>query len=527
MANDYIPRGDAEFNGWLANFVTYANANLVALGLVAGDMTPVTTAQTTWNSKYPAHVAAAAAAIAAREGKDAARTGVEAAVRPLVRRLQASASVDDTERAALGITVPDKEPSPVGPPTTRPVATVDASQRLQHTIDFTDESTPTRRAQPVTGTPPCDTMHRRGDLSPSRSGPIDLVPNLAVGVACLLLSASANAQIAGTTSSTPALLADRTMGTTIWGTPRVKADAVPADLIGASSERYSSSELTFKPLSLSLMDPPEDAEPPAQPRDLSLPPAGETGKAASSEPGGGGGSGNTQNDANNPLSPKITLNLQNYYVPSYYGLNDRQANQLLLRGLLPHDLGGAPQLFRFTLPIADAPTFPDGSDTGLGDLTLMDLFMIKGEGLEFGVGPMLVAPTASSEALGAGKWQAGAAGVVVSPHKWGILGGLVTFQQSFASQGGDTDRDDVTLLTVQPLVNYNLPEGFYLRSTAIWNFDLQDGDYYIPVGLGAGIVREVGGVTINAFIEPQYSVFHEGVAPQWQIFAGVNFQFKV
>jgi hypothetical protein len=38
MANDYIPRGDAEFNGWLANFVTYANANLAALGLVAGDM---------------------------------------------------------------------------------------------------------------------------------------------------------------------------------------------------------------------------------------------------------------------------------------------------------------------------------------------------------------------------------------------------------------------------------------------------------------------------------------------------------
>lgn len=167
MANDYIPRGDAEFNGWLANFVTYANANLAGLGLVAGDMTPVTTAQTTWNTKYPAHIAAAAAAVSAREGKDIARQGVEAAVRPLVRRLQASASVDDTERAALGITVPDKEPSPVGPPTTRPVVTVDASQRLQHTIDFTDETTPTRRAKPagvigaeiwvkVDGPPPVD-----------------------------------------------------------------------------------------------------------------------------------------------------------------------------------------------------------------------------------------------------------------------------------------------------------------------------------------------------------------------------------
>jgi len=53
------------------------------------------------------------------------------------------------------------------PPTTRPVVTVDVSQRLQHTIDFTDESTPTLRAKPagvlgaeiwvkVDGPPPSD-----------------------------------------------------------------------------------------------------------------------------------------------------------------------------------------------------------------------------------------------------------------------------------------------------------------------------------------------------------------------------------
>ena len=33
MANDYVPRGDADFNAWQANFVTYANANLANLGL--------------------------------------------------------------------------------------------------------------------------------------------------------------------------------------------------------------------------------------------------------------------------------------------------------------------------------------------------------------------------------------------------------------------------------------------------------------------------------------------------------------
>ena len=37
MAADYIPAPDTDFNNWQTNFVTYANANLAAIGLVAGD----------------------------------------------------------------------------------------------------------------------------------------------------------------------------------------------------------------------------------------------------------------------------------------------------------------------------------------------------------------------------------------------------------------------------------------------------------------------------------------------------------
>jgi len=146
---DYLPAGDTQFSAWLENFVTYASAHLADLGLVLGDLAPVTSAQTTWNTAHPANVAAQAAAEAARQAKDAARFGVEAAVRPLVRRLQASPAVDNSERAALGITVPDTEPTPVGPPTSRPLVKVDTRQRLQHTIHFTDELTPTSKAKPA------------------------------------------------------------------------------------------------------------------------------------------------------------------------------------------------------------------------------------------------------------------------------------------------------------------------------------------------------------------------------------------
>ena len=55
---DYIPGPDASFQAWQSNFVTYANANLVALGLVAADMVPITTAQTSWATAFPAHIVA-------------------------------------------------------------------------------------------------------------------------------------------------------------------------------------------------------------------------------------------------------------------------------------------------------------------------------------------------------------------------------------------------------------------------------------------------------------------------------------
>ena len=164
---DYIPSSDAEFNGWLGNFVTYASANEVALGLTVGDVAPIATAQTTWAGALASHVTAQQTAKSATQQKNTDRTSVVTLVRTLVGQLQASAAVDDTERAALGITVPDSEPTPVGPPTSRPILLTGCLQRLQHTVAFMDELTPTSKAKPagvmgaeiwvkVDGPPPVD-----------------------------------------------------------------------------------------------------------------------------------------------------------------------------------------------------------------------------------------------------------------------------------------------------------------------------------------------------------------------------------
>ena len=231
------------------------------------------------------------------------------------------------------------------------------------------------------------------------------------------------------------------------------------------------------------------------------------------------------NNSNNPLTPALGLNLQDQYAASYYGLNNTGSNAVLARGVVPLKLFGLPQIVRATVPIVTSADQPLGSRTGLGDINVFDVLLFKVGPINLGVGPQLTLPSATNDRLGTGRWQAGPAGVLIAPEPWGLLGGLVTYQHSFAGGNGRPVQNN---LQAQPFVIYNLPQGFYLRSTATWNFDLERGNYYIPIGLGAGKIWNLpDGTTINLFAEPQYTVAHYQAAPQWQFFMGLNLQFPL
>ncbi|RJG11150.1 hypothetical protein D3879_15475 [Pseudomonas cavernicola] len=231
------------------------------------------------------------------------------------------------------------------------------------------------------------------------------------------------------------------------------------------------------------------------------------------------------NKANNPLNVAPSLNFQDYYTPELYG-SDAHTNDFLVRGtlpILPNDLVGVPQILRVTAPVSTRPDPHQGYSTGLGDINLFDIFLLKQQGVQLGVGPLITAPTAEFDELGTGKWQGGLAAVAIDSSPRGLIGGLVQWQKSFA---GDDQRDDVESATFQPFFIHNLPKGWYLRSTGTWTFDLEKDTYYIPVGLGAGKAWKAGTNIFNAFIEPQWTAFHDDDGlPQFTVFAGINVTF--
>jgi hypothetical protein len=240
----------------------------------------------------------------------------------------------------------------------------------------------------------------------------------------------------------------------------------------------------------------------------------------------GTGSPNTTNAANNPANPMITVDLQNYFMPSPAGYSGRTGNLGYLRVSVPVDKFGLHQYIRTILPIVTTPIVQGGPDTGAGDLTVYDFLLNQFRGTTIGVGPLIEAPTARGFDYGPGKWQAGAAGILLTPLSWGLLGVLPTYAHSFS---GNSSSPAGQNLTVQPLIFDNFPRGLYFRSTGVWNFDTYYHVDYIPVGLGVGKVwRRRNGDSINLYFEPQYSVYETGsTAPRWQIYSGVTLKFPI
>ena len=244
--------------------------------------------------------------------------------------------------------------------------------------------------------------------------------------------------------------------------------------------------------------------------------------------------GNAAAQANNPLANLTAFNIQNYYIGNLTDLpgdRDESANSLIFRYAQPVSFTGEDSwLLRASLPVNAFPDENFETETGLGDANL-NLFYLMDTGnpaVSFGIGPNINAPSATDEVLGSEKWSAGAAAVffnATSPKFQ--YGGLVTWAQEFA---GSDNREDYNLGAVQPFAFYQLGKGLYLRSAPIMQYNFENDNYSVPLGLGIGKVFQEptadGGKNVyNFFIEPQYSVADDGVQPEWQVYAALNMQF--
>jgi len=224
--------------------------------------------------------------------------------------------------------------------------------------------------------------------------------------------------------------------------------------------------------------------------------------------------------AQNPVADMISLPLQNN-TNFNFGPEKKTQNILNIQPVWPFSLTEEWNLITRTIvPVISQPGLSPGDDreNGLGDTTFTAfLSPAKSGKWIWGAGPVLLLPTATDDKLGADKWGAGPSAVALTSDGPWLYGALVSHLWSVA---GGNDRDDVNQSLVQPFVNYNLPDGWYLVSspiiTANWEVD-SGGTWTVPVGGGFGKIFRVGRQPVNAQIQAFYNVETPDYGADWTL----------
>ena len=219
----------------------------------------------------------------------------------------------------------------------------------------------------------------------------------------------------------------------------------------------------------------------------------------------------------NPIASLISVPLQFNYDDGYGSDDEGSVFRLNVQPVIPFSLNDDWNVIsRTILPIVDQQDFPfDGySEFGLGD-TVQSLFFSPraptANGWIWGAGPVLLAPTATDEFLGAEKWGIGPTAVALKQAGSWTYGGLVNHIESFA---GDSDRADISATFLQPFLSYVTPKLTTFAVNTEATYDWESSAWSIPLNLTATQMLRIGGQMVQVGGGVRYWLESPGAGPE-------------
>ena len=204
-------------------------------------------------------------------------------------------------------------------------------------------------------------------------------------------------------------------------------------------------------------------------------------------------------DLSNPLSDLMVLPFQANYDDDIGPRDDGWKLQTNFQPVVPFHLNEEWNLItRTILPvIRQKDVLPGaGSQFGLGD-TNASLFFSPKEptsGLIWGVGPVLLLPTATDDLLGGEKWGVGPTAVGLTVFGPWTVGMLANHIWSYA---GEDDRKDISNTFLQPFAAYTWPNAWTLSVQSESAYNWKAEKWSVPVNVSASKLVRLGKLPVS------------------------------
>tara|TARA_B110001454_G_C12685659_1_gene420047 strand:- start:635 stop:1444 length:810 start_codon:yes stop_codon:yes gene_type:complete len=229
----------------------------------------------------------------------------------------------------------------------------------------------------------------------------------------------------------------------------------------------------------------------------------------------------------NPIASLISVPFQNNMD---VGIGDSKAskNTMNIQPVIPFRISDSLSLItRWVQPVVSQHNISGlgNSEFGLGD-AVVSAFLSPSttkKGVTWGVGPVLLIPTATNEFMASKKFGVGPTVVALRQSNGITLGGLVNQIWSIA---GDNDKNDVNQMFIQPFFTYNWKSGagmggsfeitqnWEANNTTVW---------FIPTISG---VTSLGSQKTQFFFGPRFNLAApNGKKADFGIRAGATFLF--
>ncbi len=237
-------------------------------------------------------------------------------------------------------------------------------------------------------------------------------------------------------------------------------------------------------------------------------------------------------ETQNPVSSLISVPFESNFNFGQ-GSKNRTGYVLNIQPVVPVNLGALnlPDwnlINRSIVPIVYQPDPNNsiGGDFGLGDINhSMFLSPAAAGPLIWGAGPIVSLPTSVNDRLGPSKLSFGPTAVIFAMPGDFTTGLLVSNLWSVA---GDSDTPNVNFFTIQPIINYNLPNGWYLSMvpviTADWRGDSGD-KWTVPLGGGIGKILRLGAQPLNLRLQAFGNATKPDGVANWLLQFRVQFLF--